>query len=251
MRASRIRRVVLSVVVCAVSLAAGGSALADKVSPVNSNPYGLSYGEWSARQWQWVFSLPVDAHPLFDTADCSEGNSGKVWFLGGTFAALELEPGVFLGEADRTCTIPSGTALFFPLINAECSEIEGNGSTEEELRECANFFADFIDPSSVFLEINGEEVAGAEDLRVESPLFTFGPLPDNNILQAFGLDAPEGATSPAVGDGYFAMVKPLPVGTHELHFGGRLDLTSVGGPVFIQDIRYTITVVPRGRYERE
>jgi len=219
-----------------------------KVAPVNSHHGGASYAEWSARQWQWLFSLPVDGHPLLDTADCSAGQSGHVWFLGGTFAAIEIEPGVILGQADRTCTIPSGTALFFPLIDVEASTLEGNGETEAELRELANFLADFIDPSSLFLIIDGKPVTNLSSYRVESPLFTYGPLPDNNILQLFGLDAPEGSTSPSVSDGYFALVKPLPVGTHTLHFGGALDLTSIGGPIFIQDIRYEITVVPRGRY---
>src|SRR5690242_15482225 len=55
------------------------------VIPVNASPYGATYGEWSARWWQWAFSLPVDHHPLFDTADCSAGQSGPVWFLGASF----------------------------------------------------------------------------------------------------------------------------------------------------------------------
>jgi hypothetical protein len=218
------------------------------VIPPQAKYRGLSYGEWSARQVQWLFSLSVDHHPLFDTADCSAGQSGNVWFLGGTFASSEIEPGVILGEADRDCTIPSGTALFFPMVSVETSEVEGYGSTEEELRDAANFLADFIVPSSVFLEIDGEPVTNLERYRVESPLFTFGPLPANNVEEATGVDAPAGTTSPAVSDGYFAMVKPLSVGTHTLHFGGVIDVTSIGGPLFIQDIAYTITVTPRGRY---
>jgi hypothetical protein len=231
----------------APAVRAGGNANS-KVAPLNSNPHGQSYAEWSARQWEWTFSLPADEHPLFDTADCSAGQSGKVWFLGGTFVSETVGPGVVLGEADRTCTIPSGTALFFPLVDVECSTLEGNGETEAELRDCANMNADFIDPASLFLEIDGKPVTIVESLRVESPLSVYGPLPDGNILQFFGLDAPEGSTSPFVSDGYFAFVKPLPVGTHTLSFGGTLDFGSVGGPLFIQDIHYTITVVPRGRY---
>lgn len=245
-------RPVTSVSLAALSVAfiwsiAQAAKPSSQIAPLNSRSHGQSYAEWSARQWEWVYSLPADAHPLLDTADCSEGQSGKVWFLGGTFSSVEIGPGVVLGEADRTCRIPSGTALFFPLINVEASTIEGNGDTEAELREAANFFADLIDPSSVFLTIDGK-TADMSSYRVESPLFTFGPLPDNNLLQLFGIDAPEGSTSPAVSDGYFAMVKPLPVGTHTLQFGGTADFSSVGGPLFIQDIRYTIQVVPRGKY---
>jgi hypothetical protein len=218
------------------------------VIPPQAKFQGLSYGQWSARQWQWLFSLPVDHHPLFETADCNAGQSGKVWFLGGTYASSEIAPNTYFGEADRNCTIPSGTALFFPMVTVETSEIEGYGSTEAELRDAANFLADFIIPESVFLEIDGEPVTNLEPYRVESPLFTFGPLPANNVEEATGVAAPEGATSPAVSDGYFAMVNPLSVGTHTLHFGGVIDATAIGGPLFIQDISYTITVAPRGRY---
>ena len=67
-------------------------------------------------------------------------------------------------------------------------------------------------------------------------------MPDNNVLQSFGVDAPAGSTSPAVSDGVFVMLKPLSVGKHTLHYGGTLDLSSIGGPVFIQDVTYHITV---------
>src|SRR5262245_59170953 len=78
------------------------------VIPPEAAAFGKTYGEWSAAFWQWLYSLPVDQHPLFDTADCSAGQSGKVWFIGGTFT-LNPDPenpdtGV-IGEAERTCTI--------------------------------------------------------------------------------------------------------------------------------------------------
>lgn len=231
----------------ALAIATGALAGNPRVAPIDSTPYDLTYGEWSALHWQWLYSLPVDGHPLFDTADCSAGQMDRVWFLGGTFAVLEIEPGVILGEADRECTIPTGTALFFPLIDVECSTIEGNGGTEEELRDCANFYADFIDPSTVFLEIDGQ-ARDVELHRAESPLFTYGPLPDNNVLEFSGVDAPEGTTTQAVSDGYWAMVGPLPVGTHTIAFGGIADYSSIGGPLFIQDISYTITVAPRRQH---
>jgi hypothetical protein len=243
--ATKLIAAALAIVCVATSVSAGNPN--SKVAPLRSHPHGLSYAEWSAEHWQWLYSLPVDAHPLFDTADCSAGQSGNVWFLGGTFSTVETGPGVVVGEVDRECRIPSGTALFFPLINAEASTIEGNGETEMELREGAIFFADFMDADSVFLEIDGQ-AANVTDYRVESPLFTFGPLPANNILAAFGYEAPEGATSLSVADGYYAFIKPLSVGKHTLHFGGEADFSSVGGPLFIQDIKYTVTVVPRGRY---
>ena len=73
----------------------------------------------------------MDDHPLFDApgTDGSEGQSGKVWFLGGTFLSTEVASGAYLGTADRTITVPKGTALFFPIVNAGAAELENDGDT--------------------------------------------------------------------------------------------------------------------------
>ena len=78
------------------------------ILPPNSTPHGSSYAEWSVKWWQWVFSLPARNSPILDTGDCSAGQSDHVWFLAGAFAPTTVT---------RACTIPPGTALFFPLVN--------------------------------------------------------------------------------------------------------------------------------------
>ena len=85
------------------------------ILPPQSNPYGTTYGEWSAKWWQWAMAMPFDHSPLAETADCSEGQSGPVWFLGGSFVSA---------EAVRNCTVPAGKAIFFPVLNVECSTAE-------------------------------------------------------------------------------------------------------------------------------
>ena len=233
----------LAALVVVGPVSAGGGNGNSAVMPLNSHPHGHSYAEWSAAHWQWGLSMPVDANPQLDTADCSAGQVGKVWFLGGTFGPTLIAPGVFLGEVTRDCTIPAGTSLFFPLVDVETSTIEGNGTTEAELRDSAEFFADFIVPSTLFCTIDGKSVTNLTDYRVQSPLFVFGPLPDNNVVEViFGAVAPEGSTSLSISDGYFVMLKPLSVGKHTIKYGGILDLSSIGGPMFIQDITYHVTV---------
>src|SRR5262245_36828567 len=86
--------------------AAAGPSANSAVVPISSKPYGKGYADWSAIWWQWAFSMPVDEHPLFDTAPGSAGQTGKVWFLGGTFTVIELNPDTVLGQADRTVTVP-------------------------------------------------------------------------------------------------------------------------------------------------
>lgn len=202
-----------------------------------SHPYGKTYAEWSAAHWQWTYSLPADAHPLTDTADVSAEQSGPVWFLGGTFAATEDLNGNLVGVADRTVTVPAGKALFMPILDVESSTAEGNGTTEAELRASANYFADHA--TGLSFTVDGRAF-NVQNFRVESPLFTFGPLPENNLL---GLAA--GTTSPAVSDGYFVMLAPLSAGQHVIHFTGAFVFTAEEDGFdfsFTLDITYRVTV---------
>jgi hypothetical protein len=217
------------------------------VMPVNSSPFGLSYGQWSARFWQWQFSLPVNANPIFDTADCSAGQSGKVWFLGGSALPFEISPGVLLARVTRTCTVPSGTALFVPIVNNECSTIPGDqlpgfSPTPADLEPCAKFASSFIVPGTLSASLDETRIKALTQYELASPLFTFGPLPDNNVLQFFGLVAPAGTTAQSVNDGIHLMLHPLSTGNHVLRFYAELDLGPIGGPKFIQDITYYIRV---------
>ena len=57
-----------------------------------SKPYGITYGQWTVKWWQWVFSLPAGVNPIIDKtgkyADASQP-SDNVWFLAGKFSAGE------------------------------------------------------------------------------------------------------------------------------------------------------------------
>lgn len=198
---------------------------------------GLTYGQWSARWWQWAFSIPVDGHPLFDTADCRAGQSGHVWFLGASFIASEPAPGRFLASATRKCTVPVGVALFFPVLNSEASTAEGNGTTDNQLRSAAKVFQDFA--ANLSVEVDGAAIQRLDTYRVQSPLFTWGLLPENNVLQAIGFtDLVAGTQSPAVGDGVYLMLEPLTPGRHRIHFKGEAPAFN-----FILDITYRVNVV--------
>ena len=203
------------------------------VLPINSTPYGKTYGQWSAEWWKWAFSLPVDQNPYFDEGGCqhgANGQSGPVWFLTGVVNVS--------GTAERTCSVPAGKALFFPLLNVECSTVEGNGATEAELRNCTDFYMNLV--TDLFCEVDGVPVKDLQSYRAASSLFNFGPLPDNNVLEYFGIDAPQGTISASVADGFYLMLTPLRSGQHTIRFGGTF-----GDPInFTLDITYHLTVNP-------
>jgi hypothetical protein len=204
------------------------------VLPVGTNAYGRSYGEWSAAWWQWAYGIPVPANPLFDEtgALCGSGQSGKVWFLAGVFNAS--------GTAVRNdCVIPAGKALFVPILNGECSNVEGNGSTEAEWRACAAAQMDLATDLSA--DIDGTPIREVAQYRVQSPRAFGLLLPGNNILQLFGFNAPAGecftsgsGCTPyhSVADGYYLLLPPPSAGSHTIHvhgaipaFGFTLDVT--------------------------
>lgn len=230
--------IVVGLMVGSVSQVCAGNS-----SPIVMRPYtepiGKTYGEWSERFLQWNYSFPLDQHPLFEDGDvdCSKGQKGNVWFLGGTFTVVGDETEV-RGEADRNCSIPVGKALFFPIINAECNEIVDGTGDEGVLRECANFLADHIQELKV--TVDGEEIEHFGLYRAESPLFTIGPLPENNILGVSSRD-----TAPSVGDGFYVMLAPLSEGEHDIHFEGAAVFTVEEDGFefrFELDIDYHITV---------
>ena len=210
------------------------------IAPINSRPHGASYGEWSARFWQWSYSLPIDHHPLFDTADCSTGQADKVWFLGGSFVSTTNTWGRSCRSRPGIVPFPAARPFFVAIANSEASTAEGNGDTKAELSAAAKGFQDFFTIYSC--EIDGVSVKDLGNYRVQSPLYTFGPLPDNNILQYFGINAPAGTTSLSVADGIQIMVEPLSVGGHTIHFHAEAP-----GFNFLLDITYNLTVTPGGK----
>lgn len=207
--------------------AQGGNANPGIIPP-DAEYRGFSYDELSALWWIGVFDIPADADHPFASGQPFQGPRG-IAFLVGAFADPD-EPVVF------EITIPERTPLFFPVVNTSCSVFEGDpfhGDNEEELRECANGHVDGT--SDRFAFIDGRPVRNLDAYRTESPLFIWGPLPEENL---FGDPDLEGVISPAVDAGFYLLLAPLSKGEHIIHFGG----TSASGGVI--NTVYLITVVP-------
>ena len=75
------------------------------IFPPGSSPYGRSYGEWSAKFWQWALSLPVNYNPLTDTAPADTAQEGEVWYIGGSFASSTDVTGQTTAIAKRSPSV--------------------------------------------------------------------------------------------------------------------------------------------------
>ena len=195
-------------------LGAAGPAMAKnsnpRVIPPGSNAYGKSYAEWSAELWKWFLKIPTADHPALG-GSCSEGQSGKVFFIAADF----------LGGAGVPCTIPTGKAVFVALADAECSTVESapfHGDNAQELTDCATCWGDHTVVSSLQATLDGVPLQNLGSYRAVSPMFSF-EYPADNI---FGIPGGAG-TGQSVSDGWWLLLPPLSAGVHTLSFFGAFD----------------------------
>lgn len=189
---------------------------------IEVHTFGATYGEWSARWWQWLLSIPAAVNPILDTtgANCAQGQEDDVWFLAGTFG----------GTVARTCTIPAGTPIFFPLIN----NIAFRPNGQETLLDLRALAAPLIDNvTNLQATIDGTVIQNLSNFRVRSPSFTVIARP-HGLLPPGQLSVP-GNTDPLVSDGYWLLLSPLPPGPHVIHFHSES-----GG--FVVDVTYNLTI---------
>lgn len=200
------------------------------VLPPDAHPFGKTYAEWSNAWWQWAFSIPLPENPLLDPtgAKCGVAQSGKVFFLAGTTGSANVS---------RTCTIPQGKALFFPILNYEDDILFWN-TTAEVINSCNNVIAG-IDAvrDTMIASIDGVTVKSLTTYRVgeNGPLFSVTIPADNLETYNGAQNALPGTYYPACSVGYYLMLAPLPPGKHTLQFAG-------GSSAFHLDVTYHLTI---------
>lgn len=221
--------VLLSCLPCPVTAGATPAVPATfQVVPVEKNVAGMSYGDWSAAWWQYVLEIPTGDNPAADNEGDKCGfqqQDGPAFFLVGAFTSESVT---------RSCRVPAGKILVVPILNTECSTVEGEGyfgANEKELRICAGKSGDGINVSSLKLLVDKKRVPNLYKHRVQSPVFSF-TLPADNIL---GIADPAKLTGLAVSDGYWAIIPPLPAGNHTVHFEGTVGTFSL-------DITYELEI---------
>jgi len=186
-------------------------------------PYGLSYGQWTVRWWQWAVSSPIEVNPIVDsTGEYGLTNqSGPVWFLAGTRGENKLPI--------RKCTIPFGKAILFPVINYEINQLEDPTLTNESamVKHVVEDINDIVKKVAI---IDGKNVP---TYRVQSSPRVFYLTASNDNW----LGITPGVVS-AAADGYWVFLKPLEVGRHEIFFHG-----SCSGGTRNSTARYFLNVV--------
>jgi len=203
-----------------------------------------------ARWWQWALSIPGNVNPTLGSYgsstnplpdQCMIGQSGPVWFLAGY---------LFGGTATRTCAVPEGKSLFFPLANSinfntpECGQnLQSFSASKVRMLAAAGLAGDTYSAT-----LDGSAIHNVQLLQ--SPVFEVTlPGADNAFNVLFGTPcAPNqgdpsptlqaGVYSPSADIGYYVLLDPLKKGVHVLHM-------QANGPTFVSpiDVTYTLNVV--------
>ncbi|MGC2076986.1 MAG: hypothetical protein WA728_13325 [Xanthobacteraceae bacterium] len=221
-----------------LSIAAAVLGLIVPLNMAIADEDGGSLPALTAQWWQWALSIPTGQNPQLDPTGqyCMVGQRGSLWFLGGVFSG---------GPAERTCSVPEGITLFFPVINEvsiNSPNVCGSGPENEavkDLRQMSKAFIDAVPLASVKVQVDGKK---APFRRVQSQVFAVA-LPNDNVFDApcGGPDTvPAGIYSPAVDDGYYVTLGSLKPGmVHTIHFQAEQPTQPLP-----TDVTYNLTVVP-------
>jgi hypothetical protein len=192
----------------------------------DSEPFGIPYEEWLAKWWQWNIEIPEDKHPRFNYSPdkCTVNQSGPVWFLSDLGAS---------GKEVRSCTIPSGKAILFPILSGQCDYgLKEVNKNDDMLVECARIGNEF---STLTASVDGTELKNLKEYRTTSKFFNI-TIPGDNI---FGADP---GTYRSIVDGYFVFLEPLPPGEHEIKFYDRVLNPIEPGYNHEKEVTYLISV---------
>jgi hypothetical protein len=172
--------------------------------PADSKPYGLTFEEWASKWWQWAYGQPKGSNPLVDDNRgnlCKNGqDSEKVWYLAGTL--------VNNSEVVRSCTVPLGKAILFPVSVAECSASKSNWWN--------NLFSNITEKLWKVCDAKIVKLNTTVDGQTVKPVFVKSSkmfklvLPPNNVKNI------ESGEKEGVNKGYWLMIEPPPIGRHNI-----------------------------------
>ena len=198
--------------------------ITDKINPFTSStfeyftptdkPYGLTYGQWTVKWWQWIWSIPDSKSPLRDNtgknADVNQPEK-DVWFLVGTWATETM-----LTIPTRKVTIPFDRSILFPIINCEANPIEyPDLKTDEDIVNHVVNDENTIVLKEVYINNIGIPI---QRVRSDPILFPLKIPHRNNEEEEKYIETKASA------DGYWLFLKPLPEDTYNISFKGACEM---------------------------
>jgi len=197
------------VLLATTSLSAFAADPAPPLAPIDPDDFVLEHTQvdWAEAYLQWVAAFPREASPVSDASGalCAAKQDDDVWFLAVSNGGAPVE---------RKCSVPAGKTLFVPIAVTT----ERSGNKEPDCASMARIAAGNLGHvTDLSMTIDGLAVYNLERYR----------QPTGDCF-ALGLrQAPRSAARTAVSDGWYAMLQPLPAGSHTIVVRARYDATPV------------------------
>ena len=171
------------------------------IVPPNEIYGGLTYGNWAAIWWNWLFS--------------NQEQAGPVYFLRGN---TDLER-IIVRTGRRALTIYADTAIFFPIICTINGMLTYHG-TYNALASRKRSAESQRNPSMLKVTIDKIKVPNLKKYYAESPEFILY-VPKETAIRKYFKPTIRSGKAPAVAAGYWILIKPLPIGKHVIYFKGE------------------------------
>ena len=140
-------------------------------------PASSVHADLPARWWQWSESFAPSHNPIDDPdgSQCAGHQPSDVWFLAGTHG----------GSAVRTCTIPTGHSLYFPVINQVCEVAATESDTAA--RSACEGAADVATATLDGKPLRVQQAESNGSFQLISPAGSVGLPPGKHKVVAWGL----------------------------------------------------------------
>jgi hypothetical protein len=201
-----------------------------QILPLDSEPYGISYGEWNGNTWKHFQEISVAMNPANDATGefCDLGQDDpNVWYLHSTFG----------GKQVRECTIPENRSLVILIAGVSCSYAEDPTlQTSRDLQRCAE---ENVETMTLRASINGVGISNVTDYYSVSPPLKV-TFPENNVWDVQGP-----VESEFVAAGWTLITEPLAAGSYVIETSAEeRQFAATGEPPWSTAVEYHLTVVP-------
>jgi len=205
-------RLAIATAIVLGSIALATTPVLAQVLPPDSIVTGFTIAEWTARYNQWGWTQSTNQHPYLDTDGswANNGQAGPVFFIAGGF--------YFGQQPARHYSVPQGKYLLLPLVTIYVDNIDVP-PPPHSVEELLAIAAAHIDTTTeMHVSIDGMPVSGLFAHRETAPPFTLNFASPDNLFTISSHHDVTGLIDPAVSDGYWLMLEPLPSGPHVIVF---------------------------------
>jgi hypothetical protein len=203
------------------------------------SPFGISYGDWVAKYWNWDLSIPLDLETNnllgLNENGCMVHRENSMVMLADSAAG---------GIWNQKCTISHNAGILIPIWTGECDHGYKGFETAslKQLSDCARSYD--LGKVKGQVKVDNIPVATLDVLDYKTNIM-------NNVTEVYTkqfnatipinshFTAEQYGTFPAAAHGWFVFLKPLPPGTHTVYYQNSVEPTTLSGAGNVNSAQFT------------